>query len=104
MNDNINHPAHYTSGKIETIDYIADKLTPEEYRGFLKGNVIKYLSRERLKGGVEDLKKARWYLDRLIAFDENPDTQKLIIKQRRREARETMRTHGIPIQDEEEKT
>lgn len=64
--DAVNHPHHYTMGKIECIDYIQDKLTPEEFRGFIKGNVIKYITRERLKNGMQDLKKAKWYLDRLI--------------------------------------
>ena len=64
--DNVNHPGHYTSGKIEVIKIIEDQLTPEEYRGYIKGQVIKYITRERYKNGLEDLKKARWYLDRLI--------------------------------------
>ncbi|KFN92428.1 hypothetical protein TMUPMC115_0940 [Tetragenococcus muriaticus PMC-11-5] len=64
--DNINHPNHYTQGDIETIDYIKDKLTDEEFRGFVKGNVLKYISRERLKNGDEDLKKSDWYLNKLI--------------------------------------
>lgn len=64
--DNINAPDHYTKGGIETIDYIKAKLTPEEYEGYLKGNVLKYLSREHDKGGLDDLKKARVYLDWLI--------------------------------------
>lgn len=63
--DNVNSPAHYTAGGIECIDAIKAALTPEEFRGFLKGNVIKYAWRERLKGGVESLKKAAWYLTRL---------------------------------------
>ena len=41
MSDNVNHPIHYNTGKIESIDYIEDMLTPEEYRGFIKGNIIK---------------------------------------------------------------
>ena len=41
--DNVNHPAHYKVGGIETIDYIEAKLTPEEFRGYLKGNALKYL-------------------------------------------------------------
>lgn len=65
-NDNINHPIHYTTGEIETIDYIKDKLTAEEFRGFCKGNVLKYVSRERLKSGNEDLKKAAWYIAKLL--------------------------------------
>lgn len=65
MSDNVNHPNHY-QGDIETIDYIKDKLTTEEFRGFVKGNILKYISRERLKNGDEDIKKARWYLNKLI--------------------------------------
>jgi hypothetical protein len=64
--DNVNHPSHYTEGKIECIEYIEDKLTPEEYRGYIKGNVLKYITREKHKNGDEDLKKAKWYLDRLV--------------------------------------
>lgn len=63
--DNIN-PNHYVFGGIETIDYLKAKLTPEEYRGFLKGNVLKYVSRESEKNGEEDLKKAQWYLEKII--------------------------------------
>lgn len=64
--DNVNHPEHYTSGSIECIDAIKAALTEEEFRGFLKGNVMKYTWRERMKGGVESLQKAKWYLERLI--------------------------------------
>lgn len=63
--DNIN-PAHYQQGGIETFDYIRAKLTSHELDGYLKGNIIKYVSRERLKNGTEDLKKAQWYLDKLV--------------------------------------
>lgn len=66
--DNIN-PNHYIFGGIETIEYLKAKLTPEEYRGFLKGNVLKYVSREAEKNGLEDLKKDKWYLDKLIEFE-----------------------------------
>lgn len=66
MNNNVNHPKHYTAGKIEVIRIMEDQLTPEEYRGYIKGQVIKYVTRERFKNGLEDLKKAAWYLDRLI--------------------------------------
>lgn len=64
--DNINHPSHY-QGKIECIDYLQDKLTAEEFRGFLKGNVLKYLSRATKKENeLEDYKKAQWYMNKLI--------------------------------------
>ena len=64
--DVVNHPSHYTSGKIEVIRIMEDQLTDEEYRGYIKGQVIKYVTRERHKNGLEDLKKAAWYLNRLI--------------------------------------
>lgn len=64
--DNVNHPSHYGQGKIEAIEYISDFLTPEEYQGYLRGNIAKYLHRWPYKNKVEDLKKAAWYLDRLI--------------------------------------
>lgn len=60
MSDPVN-PAHYKGGGIETIDFIRAKLTAEEFAGFCKGNLIKYVTRERVKGGLEDLKKAAWY-------------------------------------------
>lgn len=64
--DNVNHPAHYGAGRIECIEYIEDFLSREEYIGYLRGNIAKYMHRWRYKNKVEDLKKARWYLDRLI--------------------------------------
>lgn len=63
--DNIN-PSHYTQGGIQSIEYLKAKLTPEEYQGFLKGNILKYITREKLKNGKEDIYKAQWYLDRLV--------------------------------------
>jgi hypothetical protein len=68
--DEVNHPSHYTDGGIECIEAIEASLTPEEFRGYCKGNVMKYGWRERKKGGTKSLKKAQWYLDRLIKFDE----------------------------------
>lgn len=69
--DPVNHPSHYTSGGIECLDALKASMTPIEYAGFLKGQVFKYLWRYRLKGNpVQDLEKARFYLDRLIAETE----------------------------------
>ena len=60
--DAVNHPSHYTRGKIEVIDFIEDQQFP-----YHLGNVIKYIARAGYKGDkLEDLKKARWYLDRYI--------------------------------------
>jgi hypothetical protein len=65
--DMVNAPPHYTVGGIETIDYIKAKLTPEEFIGYLKGNVIKYTSRAGKKDDiVQDLEKAQWYMNRQI--------------------------------------
>jgi hypothetical protein len=66
VEDNVNHPAHYTSGSVECIDAIRAALTPEEFRGFCKGNVLKYVWRERLKGGDVSLKKSQWYLNKML--------------------------------------
>ena len=68
--DEVNHPAHYTDGSIECIEAIEAALTAEEFRGYCKGNNFKYTWRERRKGGTKSLKKAQWYLDRLIQLDE----------------------------------
>ena len=62
FNDSVDHPQHYTNGEIECKDAIKSALTPEEYRGWIKGNAIKYIWRERYKGGTEDLAKARNFL------------------------------------------
>jgi hypothetical protein len=65
--DNVNSPSHYGQGSIEAIDYIKDSLTKEEYIGYLRGNIAKYLHRWRYKNGLEDLKKAQVYLEWLIS-------------------------------------
>lgn len=65
----VNHPPHYMGATgVECIEAIEAQLTVEEFRGFLKGNIAKYVWRERHKG-KDSLKKARWYLDRLIKLD-----------------------------------
>ena len=64
MNDVVNHPAHYTDGKIEVIEFIEDKRL-----NFHRGNAVKYISRagkKDLAKEIEDLKKAVWYLNREI--------------------------------------
>ena len=64
--DPVNRPAHYTSGGIECIDAMQAAFGAEVVKGFCLCNAFKYLWRHRQKNGVEDLKKARWYLNRLI--------------------------------------
>ena len=66
MTDNVNNPPHYKQGDIECIDAIRAALNDEEWRGYCKGNVIKYVWRERHKGGDESIRKANWYLGRMF--------------------------------------
>lgn len=71
--DNVNHPSHYTSGKIEVIDFIEDKGL-----GFHLGNAIKYISRAGKKDPnktIEDLRKAIWYINRQISLLENEENE-----------------------------
>jgi len=63
--DMVNHPPHYNKNGIETIDAIK-AMTDTGYEYYLQGNIMKYLWRYRYKNGVEDLKKAQWYLNELI--------------------------------------
>lgn len=71
MSDRVNHPKHYTFGSIEVIEIIKDSSTTEEYEGYLANNIKKYILRYKHKNGVEDLKKARVYLDWLIDLYDN---------------------------------
>jgi len=65
--DVVNKPAHYGDGAIECIDYMKDNMDHMMFMGYLEGNAKKYMHRYRYKGKpVEDLRKAQWYLDRLI--------------------------------------
>lgn len=65
MVDSVNKPEHY-QGKIECIDAIEASMTYENFIGYLRGNIIKYNWRYKNKNGVEDLRKAEWYLKKLI--------------------------------------
>ena len=64
--DMVNEPPHYNQAGIECIDAIQAALTPEEFRGYCKGNNLKYTWREQYKNKIEDLRKAAWYLDKLL--------------------------------------
>lgn len=68
MTDNVNHPSHYTQGGVECIDAItAATVNKTGIEAVCTANVIKYLWRYEAKNGLEDVKKAQWYLNRLIA-------------------------------------
>ncbi len=69
--DVVNSPPHYKTGGIEAIEGIEASMGPEAFAGFLKGNIMKYMWRYERKGKpIEDLRKASWYLDRLIGLRE----------------------------------
>ena len=63
--DTVNHPPHYNKGGLEAIDYIEQQLE-DGFADYLEGNVLKYIHRWRYKNGIEDLRKAEWYLKKLI--------------------------------------
>ena len=68
MNDLVNHPPHYTQGGVECIDAIASATAHlQGQEAYCTAAAIKYLWRWKLKGGVEDLRKARWYIERIIS-------------------------------------
>lgn len=69
--DPVKHPGHYTQAKIEVIDFIN-----AWGMDFFQGNIVKYVTRYKLKGGVEDLKKAQQYLTWLINITEGKELEK----------------------------
>lgn len=74
MNDKVNHPGHYTAGGIECIDALKAAVTGlEGIEAVCTANAIKYLWRWRRKNGVEDLRKAIWYIEKLIREVQNPN-------------------------------
>lgn len=76
INDNVNHPSHYTYGKIEVIDFIEDKKL-----NFHRGNAVKYIVRAGKKdiaNEVEDLEKAVWYINREIERLKKEDCEEFL--------------------------
>lgn len=80
VHDNVNHPAHYElPGGGETIDVIED-VCGEGVDEYYRGNILKYICRYKEKGGAESLKKARWYLERLIMLQEQREELEAEVK------------------------
>lgn len=70
--ESVNHPQHYNQGGIECLDVIKAYYGDDGYEGFCAGNVLKYVMRYKHKeNALEDLKKARFYLDEVIKLNEN---------------------------------
>ena len=67
----VHSPPHYKKTEVETIDLIKNSMEPKHFQGYLQGNVMKYVWRHEYKGKMlDDLRKARWYLNKLIETHE----------------------------------
>lgn len=75
MSDNVNHPKHYETGRFECIEVMEEALGTEAVKGFCLCNAFKYIYRCRNKNGLEDIKKADWYLKKLIEIGERENGQ-----------------------------
>lgn len=75
MSDNVNHPKHYETGRFECIEVMEEALGTEAVKGFCLCNAFKYIYRCRNKNGLEDIKKADWYLKKLIEIGERESGQ-----------------------------
>ena len=73
--DLVNHPSHYETGKFECIEVMEEALGSDVVKGFCIGNAFKYLYRAKRKNGLEDLKKAQWYLNRVISMEDEDNTK-----------------------------
>ena len=69
MPDNVNHPSHYETGKFECIDVMIETQGVEAVKHFCICNAFKYLYRHNGKNGVEDIKKAKWYIDKHLELE-----------------------------------
>ncbi len=92
MQDPVNSPNHY-QGSIECIEAIEASMSAEAFKGALKANILKYVWRYENKKGSEDLRKAQWYLERLIAIREQEEAKAQEIMKQSKEVAEYIATH-----------
>lgn len=71
--DNVQNPKHYADGKFECIDVMLETQGKQAVMGFCVCNAFKYIYRASRKNGIEDIKKAKWYLDKFIELEEQKD-------------------------------
>ena len=69
--DNVNHPSHYETGKFECFDVMREALGNNVVKDFCIANTFKYIYRHKRKNGVEDIKKAKWYIDKYLELEES---------------------------------
>lgn len=79
MTDMVNHPSHYESGQFECIEVMEETQGKEAVMDFCLCNAFKYLYRHRRKNGIEDIKKAKWYIEKYIELAENKETEECTI-------------------------
>ena len=82
--DLVNHPSHYETGKFECIDVMEEALGRDVVKGFCIGNAFKYLYRAKRKNGLEDLKKAQWYLNKVISMEDADNMKDPYVEQKAR--------------------
>ena len=82
--DLVNHPSHYETGKFECIEVMEEALGRDVVKGFCIGNAFKYIYRAKRKNGLEDLKKAQWYLNRVISMEDADNTKDPYAEQKTR--------------------
>lgn len=104
MSDNINHPSHYETAGIECIEAMEITQGREAVKSFCLCNAYRYLWRHKNKNGLEDLKKARWYLDRYITMQTEDDKAiraeiKEICEDELRRAKELLENRECYIRD-----
>lgn len=75
MSDNVNHPSHYETGKFECIEVMQEVMGIEAVQDFCICNAFKYLYRHKNKNGVEDIEKAKWYLDKYLALEKGKQNE-----------------------------
>ena len=68
--DVVNHPSHYETGKFESIDVMVETQGVEAVQDFCICNAFKYIYRHKFKNGVEDIRKAKWYIDKYLELEE----------------------------------
>lgn len=73
--DNVNRPAHYNTGKYESIDVMVETQGVDAVKNFCICNAFKYIYRHRFKNGVEDIKKAIWYLNKYVELEESNESK-----------------------------
>lgn len=69
--DNVNHPSHYKTGKFECFDVMKEALGDDSVKDFCIVNAFKYIYRHKRKNGIEDIKKAKWYIDKYLELEDN---------------------------------